>query len=228
MRHEQHGMSGVAPSLPRHGWELFSGVSATLLHVHDSLQRRVAPFNRPSTPLPRDLAPRGPLPRPRARRNRALVETVVGSLECIALNYLQRGGLLAGSRALGPTAHSTASRYAAPASRISPLTFSGDKRGQMWLSGTVATSQERPRSSVHVLLHLVQQQLFRFSIGCPVLCCKHGIRPILSKTVLLPQNVLRDKVRSSCRCLLSYPSSVSLTPRWPNGEDWHVECAGVG
>ena len=47
----------------------------------------------------------------------ALVKTAFCSLECIALKHLQRGGLPTGSRALVLTAHSAASRYAAPASR---------------------------------------------------------------------------------------------------------------
>ena len=59
-----------------------------------------------------------------------LVKAALCSLECIALKHLRHGGLPAGSRALGPTAQSTATRYAALASCISLLSFSGDKRGR--------------------------------------------------------------------------------------------------
>ena len=108
------------------GWELFfwclrelAARSRLSAEVHRAVQQT---FN-PSTARPRAART---APQPLARRNRALVKAALCSLECIALKHLHRGGLLAGSRALGPTAQYTASRCAAPASRIAPLSFSGD------------------------------------------------------------------------------------------------------
>ena len=102
--------------------------------------------------------------------------------------------------------------------------------GSHWLhtlqSGAVATNQEHHRPSVHVLLHHVQLQLCRFPIGCPVLCHELRTRPIFWSVFLL-QLALRDKANPTCRYLTSCHSEVSATPRWLNGEDLLVECAGV-
>ena len=61
------------------GGSYFSGVFENLLHVPVSQQRRIAPLTLP-TVRPRTART---APRPRARRNRALVKAALCSLECI-------------------------------------------------------------------------------------------------------------------------------------------------
>ena len=148
-------MSGTNPRLPRYGWELFywcyhelaprSRLSAA---AHRAVLTDLQSFYGASSHREDRSTP------PRARRNRASVKAALCSLECIAIKHLQRGRLLAIHRALGPTALSTASRYAAPASRSSPLSFSGDKRDHQQQDIKKITANLQPDGQVRVLCDL--------------------------------------------------------------------------
>ena len=67
----------------------------------------------------------------RARFNRAHVRRALASLSTTAMMFLQRGGANPAGRPLSSMAWSRALRAADSASRISPLSFDGDKRGRM-------------------------------------------------------------------------------------------------
>ena len=67
----------------------------------------------------------------RARSNQACVRRALASLPTMAMLFLQRGGVNPAGRPLSPMAWSRALRPADSASRISPSSFDGDKRGRM-------------------------------------------------------------------------------------------------
>ena len=163
-----------------------SRAGSTFTHLSRGSSRRSTGL-QPSPARPRTARS---APRPRARRNRALLNTALCSLECIAVEpWFPRLTL--------PHQHSVDVQWRqkeAAKSNFSRkllrtfnrvLTAHTPACCATWhwwhlrLSGTVAPNQERFRSMVHVLLYLVQLQLFRFLSGCPALCCKRGIRPIL-------------------------------------------------
>ena len=89
-RREQRQEGRVEARTARHERCCTKSPGSTFTHLSRGASRR-------STPLwPRSA------PRPRDRRNRALVKTAHCSLECIALKHLQRGGLPAGRQVIGP------------------------------------------------------------------------------------------------------------------------------
>ena len=71
-------------------------------------------------------------PRSRARFNRACVRRALASLSTTAMMFLQRGGANPAGRPHSSMAWSRALRAADSASRISTLSFDGDKRGRKW------------------------------------------------------------------------------------------------
>ena len=66
-----------------------------------------------------------------ARFNRACVRRALASLSTTAMLFLQHGGVNPAGRPLSSMAWSCVLRAADSASRISPLSFDGDKRGRM-------------------------------------------------------------------------------------------------
>ena len=70
-------------------------------------------------------------PRSRARFNRACVRRALASLSTTATLFLQDGGVNPAGRPHSSMAWSRAQRAADSASRISPSSFDGDKRGRM-------------------------------------------------------------------------------------------------
>ena len=70
-------------------------------------------------------------PRSRARFNRACVRRALAPLSTTAMMFFQRGGANLARLPLSSMAWSRALRGVGSASRISPLSFDGDKRGRM-------------------------------------------------------------------------------------------------
>ena len=84
----------------------------------------------PLTPASRSQHAMWSSPRSRARFNRACVRRALASLSTTAVMFFQRGGANPAGRPLS-LAWSRALRAADSASRISPLSFDGDKRSRM-------------------------------------------------------------------------------------------------
>ena len=82
-------------------------------------------------------------PRSRARRNRACVRQALASLSTTAMLFLQHGGVNPAGRPLSLMTSSRASRAADSASRISPLSFDGDKRSRMRQFFEAAASDQK-------------------------------------------------------------------------------------
>ena len=118
-------------------------------------------------------------PRSGARFNRACVRRALASLSTTAMLFLQHGGVNPAGRPLSSMALSGALRAADSASRISPSSFDGDKRGRMrqfcdavafdqkflWSDASLRLLAD-PRATPHLGLNLPLGA--RTSPACPV------------------------------------------------------------
>ena len=106
------------------GWQHFFRILEEL-EERSSLAHRAAFHSHP-----RSQNAMWSSPRSRARFNRACVRRALASLSTTAMLFLQRGGMNPSGRPLSPMAWSRALHASGSASRISPLSFDGDKRGR--------------------------------------------------------------------------------------------------
>ena len=113
------------------GWQLFFRILETLGERKYLLRRAMRAARAAFHSHTRSQHAMWSSPCSRARFNRACVRRALASLSTTVVLFLQHGGVNPAGRPLSLMAWSRALRAADSASRISPLSFDGDKRGRM-------------------------------------------------------------------------------------------------